>query len=335
MNNKDREKWVNDLDKILQDKAEKGFKQKLRSFFNGVFNLSFLNINKFVKDLVEGKPLINKLSVKQQKLKNIFDEYTIKTSQVTDSVSKKELKANLAEFLNKPKLKDYSKSVETKTQSIKVIEPTSSIKSIAPKIEPIPVNKIPDIEESKLKLERKKIREDIRKIINEKPTLITNAEKTYNKNLSSLELKDIQDNVRRDILEYLQENPSATVAQIKAKIKDVNKAFIDRRVEVIARTEGTKIANRRRIQEFSKSRVVQGVEFLAVMDNRTTKMICVPRHRQQFKLGSAELAMNTPPLHFNCRSILSPITIYEEFNPIDLETYNNLPPPQKGFDIPT
>ncbi len=334
MNNKDREKWVNDLDKILQDKAEKGFKQKLRSFFSNVFNLSFLNINKFVKDLVEGKPLINKLSVKQQKLKNIFDEYTIKTSQVTDSVSKKELKANLAEFLNKPKLKDYSKSVET-SQSIKAIKPTSTVKPTDPKVELLPASKIPDIEDSKLKLERKKIREDIRKIINEKPTLITNAEKTYNKNLSSLELKDIQDNIRRDILEYLQENPSATVAQIKAKIKDVNKAFIDRRIEVIARTEGTKIANRRRIQQFSKSRVVQGVEFLAVMDNRTTKMICVPRHRQQFKLGSAELAMNTPPLHFNCRSILSPITIYEEFNPIDLETYNNLPPPQKGFNIPT
>jgi SPP1 gp7 family putative phage head morphogenesis protein len=263
----------------------------------------------------------------QKKLKKLFDDYTIKTSEITARETKKELKKNFEKLL--------------KSKDLKLIEPIlpeALPKPIKPKLEPEkqPFRFKPEDLEKKeldLKANRDKVREDIKKVIKSKPKVITNPEKLYNNTLAGKELKDFQDDVRTRILEYMQENPSATVRQIKDKIKEASTAFIDRRIEVIARTEGTKIANRRRLEEFGQSKIVQGVEFLAVLDNRTTQ-ICSKRHREQFKLGTIELAMNTPPLHFNCRSILSPITIFEEFKPIELEVYNNLPPVQKGFSTP-
>lgn len=319
MNYDDKEKFVKDLDKILQDKAEKGFKQRLTSFFNSLVDLSIYNIPRLVNDILAGKNIIKDLFNKQKKLKDIFNDYTKKTSRVTDQVTKKELKKVSEDLLKRKTLIDKSKVVEVPKETIdkRLKEGLTN-----------------DQKQKDIKAKKEKIKADIKKIIKEKPSLLNNSEKSYNNSLAVKEIADFQKDIRSKIIEYMQENPTATVRQVKDAIKGASKAFIDRRIEVIARTEGTKISNRRRLEQFSKSTIIQGVEFLAVMDNRTTIHICVPRHRKQFKLNSAELAMNTPPLHFNCRSILSPITIYEDFTPIEVEDFKKLPPVQKGFNTP-
>lgn len=81
-------------------------------------------------------------------------------------------------------------------------------------------------------------------------------------------------------------------------------------VERYARTKFTEIANQARINSFKDTNLVQGYQFSAVLDSRTS-YICAGLHGKKFKANEAPV----PPLHWNCRSILIPITIFEEMEP--------------------
>ena len=80
--------------------------------------------------------------------------------------------------------------------------------------------------------------------------------------------------------------------------------------ERYSRTKFTEITNMARMRAFEDAQVVQGYQYSAILDGRTT-VVCSGLHGKTFKMGDAPL----PPLHFNCRSILIPITIFEEFTP--------------------
>ena len=77
-----------------------------------------------------------------------------------------------------------------------------------------------------------------------------------------------------------------------------------------ARTKFTEIMNKGRVAFFEKSGAVAGYQYSAILDDRTTD-ICRGLHGKTFKAGDQPV----PPMHFNCRSMLIPITIYEEFTP--------------------
>ncbi|GAH83899.1 unnamed protein product, partial [marine sediment metagenome] len=47
--------------------------------------------------------------------------------------------------------------------------------------------------------------------------------------------------------------------------------------------------------------------------------VCEALDGQVFEQGDPDIARFTPPLHFDCRSTLVPITIYEKFEPIKPE----------------
>lgn len=79
-----------------------------------------------------------------------------------------------------------------------------------------------------------------------------------------------------------------------------------------ARTKFTETMNRARVDYFSDSRVVSGYQYSAIMDGATTA-ICSGLHGKKFKAGSEPI----PPMHFNCRSVLVPITMFEEFKPTE------------------
>jgi SPP1 gp7 family putative phage head morphogenesis protein len=79
-----------------------------------------------------------------------------------------------------------------------------------------------------------------------------------------------------------------------------------------SRTKYTEVMNRGRTEEFEKSGVVQGYQYSAVMDDRTTD-ICAGLNGCTFKAGDEPI----PPMHFNCRSLLVPITIFEDFTPTE------------------
>lgn len=78
--------------------------------------------------------------------------------------------------------------------------------------------------------------------------------------------------------------------------------------ERFSRTKMTEVMNRGRNEFFESSGIVQGYEYSAILDDRTTE-ICQGLHGKKFRAGNEPI----PPMHFNCRSLLVPITIFEDF----------------------
>lgn len=79
-------------------------------------------------------------------------------------------------------------------------------------------------------------------------------------------------------------------------------------LERYARTKFTEVMNKGRMAFFDSTGVVAAYQYSAVLDDRTTP-ICEQLHGKIFRAGSEPV----PPLHFNCRSTLVPITKYEDF----------------------
>jgi len=96
------------------------------------------------------------------------------------------------------------------------------------------------------------------------------------------------------------------------------KNLSDVALERFARTKHTELLNNGRKSFFASTGVVVGYQYSAVLDDRTSE-ICSGLHGKKFLADDAP----TPPLHFNCRSILIPITKYEPFKPN--ETVRGLP----------
>lgn len=83
-------------------------------------------------------------------------------------------------------------------------------------------------------------------------------------------------------------------------------------LERYARTKFTDVMNRGRLAAFNDSGVVAAYQYSAILDDRSTE-ICAGLHGKIFKNGSEPV----PPMHFNCRSLLVPITKYEAFEADD------------------
>lgn len=99
---------------------------------------------------------------------------------------------------------------------------------------------------------------------------------------------------------------SAVIDNINTDVKKSSLTSIER----YSRTKTTEVLNRGRLEEFTESKAVQGYQYSAILDDRTTE-ICRGLHGKKFKEGNEPV----PPLHFNCRSALVPITIFEDFEP--------------------
>jgi NAD+--asparagine ADP-ribosyltransferase len=76
------------------------------------------------------------------------------------------------------------------------------------------------------------------------------------------------------------------------------------------RTKHTEVLNKGRLEFFENSGMVSGYQYSAIMDDQTSD-ICRGLHGKKFKVGEEPI----PPMHFNCRSILIPITKFEDFKP--------------------
>jgi SPP1 gp7 family putative phage head morphogenesis protein len=85
------------------------------------------------------------------------------------------------------------------------------------------------------------------------------------------------------------------------------KRMSEGRLRAIARTEVTRADNMGRLISMYGNDDVIGVEFCAVMDERTTD-ICQERDGMVLPLGDPRIPVNTPPLHVNCRSLWLPVT---------------------------
>lgn len=79
-------------------------------------------------------------------------------------------------------------------------------------------------------------------------------------------------------------------------------------LERYARTKHTEVMNKGRLAYFESTGIVAAYQFSAVLDGRTSA-ICRGLHGKIFKAGT----QITPPCHFGCRSLLIPITQFEDW----------------------
>ena len=118
---------------------------------------------------------------------------------------------------------------------------------------------------------------------------------------------DILEKTRDVIKNSLQEGTTLQEREKELqKVLDVSKS----RIESIARTEITRAHNLGSLTAMKANEDVIGVEFSAVLDNRTTIM-CQERHGLRMRLDDPRIPENTPPLHVRCRSMLLALTIYD------------------------
>lgn len=97
----------------------------------------------------------------------------------------------------------------------------------------------------------------------------------------------------------------------------------------IARTNGFKAINEARLAFFTEpelSDFVEALEYTAILDSRTTQ-ICQHMDGKKFEKGSALWKEYNPPNHYNCRSLLIPLTQVDVWSTSPVPTIE----PQKGF----
>jgi SPP1 gp7 family putative phage head morphogenesis protein len=81
-------------------------------------------------------------------------------------------------------------------------------------------------------------------------------------------------------------------------------------LERYSRTKLTEVMNRARVEAFEDSGIVAAYQYSAIMDSVTSD-ICAGLDGKIFEKGSEPI----PPMHFNCRSVLVPITKFEKYTP--------------------
>ena len=122
-------------------------------------------------------------------------------------------------------------------------------------------------------------------------------------------------NFSRDVLEKTRDvikNSLQEGTTLQEREKELQKVLevSNSRIESIARTEVTRAHNLGSLTAMKANEDVIGVEFSAVLDNRTTPM-CSERHGLRMRLDDPRIPENTPPLHVRCRSMLLALTIYD------------------------
>lgn len=119
---------------------------------------------------------------------------------------------------------------------------------------------------------------------------------------------NVTKNTRLAIIQAIKDGKSIT--QVVDIINQETKDKANTSLETYARTKFTEVMNKGRVAYFTETGVVSGYQYSAILDDRTTE-ICRGLHGKTFKAGDQPI----PPMHFNCRSMLIPITIYEPFEP--------------------
>ena len=115
---------------------------------------------------------------------------------------------------------------------------------------------------------------------------------------------------RTEIIAAVKDGKS--ISSVIETIAGAGAAQASAAVERYARTKFTEVMNKGRLAFFQSTGVVGAYQYSAVLDDRTSD-ICAGLHGKIFKAGSEPV----PPMHFNCRSVLVPLTNFEEWEPDD------------------
>lgn len=133
----------------------------------------------------------------------------------------------------------------------------------------------------------------------------------YTPKLAGVLERDILEKVRQTVRDSML--AGTTLKQRMEALREAEpriRALGKHRAEMIARTEVTRADSMGRLIDMKSNPDVLGVEFSAVLDDRTTD-ICQSRHGLVMRMDDPRLPYNTPPMHVNCRSLLLSATVYE------------------------
>ena len=120
--------------------------------------------------------------------------------------------------------------------------------------------------------------------------------------------KDFLNTLRSHLLAATVGEATGVISRSELESRIQNSLKVNRvRAEIIARNELTAAYNRGRVSAFRESALVTHARFLAINDRRTTD-ICRSRNGMLIPMADlGAIAVNTPPLHHRCRSLLSPV----------------------------
>jgi len=125
--------------------------------------------------------------------------------------------------------------------------------------------------------------------------------------------RDLDAKVTQVIVHGLE--TGASNQQVMQALTTVFPKFSKARLENIVRTESMAAYNQGILNTYRTNRFIVAVQFNAILDARTTSW-CRNRDGLVMKLDDDRLAANTPPLHYQCRSVLTPM---DEFDFEDLQ----------------
>jgi len=125
---------------------------------------------------------------------------------------------------------------------------------------------------------------------------------------------EITKKVKNSVMQAIKQGVSeSALAKI---LMDEAKGFTEKWAATVARTKTTEIYNQARKTYWDTDpiakQIIVAYKFSAIMDTRTTEVCSKLDAMPPFTKGDFTSAI-VPPLHFGCRSILVPVTIYEEY----------------------
>lgn len=115
--------------------------------------------------------------------------------------------------------------------------------------------------------------------------------------------------IKKSWRENSDEFLSGITADNTEATRAIRKSFdvVTSRAKMIVATETTRYFNEARRSVYDQSEEVTHYLFLAIRDHRTTKW-CKTRHGLVYAKGDPLLDSETPPVHWNCRSEMIPLT---------------------------
>ena len=87
----------------------------------------------------------------------------------------------------------------------------------------------------------------------------------------------------------------------------------DYKYTALVNTSMTSAMNFGRFEVSKKSKLLQGYQYVAILDGRTTTQ-CQKLHLSVFRPTDERLEYVKPPMHFNCRSTIIPILFEDDYN---------------------
>lgn len=129
----------------------------------------------------------------------------------------------------------------------------------------------------------------------------------YAKELATKQYYDYLEKANKTLREAIKLNKNESTKQLKDLVKQANQTFKNQRVQVTSQTESNRVMNETRVLLADKMKRFR-YKFIVVLDERTTKEICLPRQGLVFTKETLQRYRKQllPCLHPYCRSQLIP-----------------------------